>query len=149
MNSIKEIQSEMKDTLIEIKDNLHGDHSTVGEDKNQINNLNIRKQKKSNQNKKKKELGFWPRWRCRETHGVSSHNQKKDNKFKNKKEPELTENRTQWKSGNQGVKEETSIQSSTKGRDRQPDGEDSWQGEAGGLGEAVACGLGGPTFACR
>ena len=58
LKSIKKIQSEMKDTLIEIKDNLHGDHSTVGEDKNQINNLNIRKQKKSNQNKKKKELGF-------------------------------------------------------------------------------------------
>ena len=39
------------------------------------------------------------------------HNQKKDNnKFKNKKQLELLENQTVWKSDNQGVKEETSIQ---------------------------------------
>ena len=29
--------------------------------------------------------------------------------FKNKKQPELTENQTVWKSNNQGVKEETFI----------------------------------------
>ena len=38
------------------------------------------------------------------------HNQKKDNnKFKNKKQPQLPENRTVWKSDNQGVEEETII----------------------------------------
>ena len=37
------------------------------------------------------------------------HNQKDDNnKIKNKKQPELTENQTTWKSDIQGVKEETS-----------------------------------------
>ena len=48
------------------------------------------------------------------------HNQKKDNKFKNKKPPELTENQTVWKSDNQRVKEETFIQSDRRGRDCQP-----------------------------
>ena len=37
---------------------------------------------------------FWPRWRRRQTHCVSSYNQKKNNKFKNKKQPQLTENWT-------------------------------------------------------
>ena len=58
---------------------------------------------------------------------ASSHNQK-DNKFKNKKQPELTENQTVWKSDNQGVKEETFIQTSRRGGDGQPSGEDSQQG---------------------
>ena len=39
LNSIKNIQSEMKDTLIEIKNNLQGDNSRVDEAKNQINDL--------------------------------------------------------------------------------------------------------------
>ena len=38
-----------------------------------------------------------------------------DNKFKNKKLPELTENRTVWKSDNQGDKEETFIQTGRRG----------------------------------
>ena len=37
INSIKKIQSEMKDTLIEIKNNLHGNKCRVDEAKNQIN----------------------------------------------------------------------------------------------------------------
>ena len=41
-------------------------------------------------------------------------------KNKNKKTPELTENRTVWKSDKQGDKEETFIQISRRGRDRQP-----------------------------
>ena len=46
-------------------------------------------------------------------HFTSSHNQKKDNrKFKNKKNPELPENRTVWKSDNQIIKKETFIQTS-------------------------------------
>ena len=50
----------------------------------------------------------------------SSHNQKKDNnKFKNKKQPELTENQTLWMSNNQDIKEETFTQMSRRGRDRQ------------------------------
>ena len=39
--------------------------------------------------------------------------------FKNKKPPELTENRTAWKSDNQGVKEETFVHTSRRGRDGQ------------------------------
>ena len=48
--------------------------------------------------------------------------------FKNKKQPELTENRTSRKSDNQGVKEETLTQPGRRGRDGQLGGEDSWQG---------------------
>ena len=46
-------------------------------------------------------------------------NQKKENKFKTKKQPELPENRTVWKLNNQGVKEKTFIQTGRRGRDRQ------------------------------
>ena len=49
------------------------------------------------------------------------HNQKKDkNKFKNKKQPELPGNWTAWKSDNQGVKEETFIQTGRRVRDGHP-----------------------------
>ena len=68
--------------------------------------------------------------------------------FKNKKQPELTENRTVWKSDNQGDKEETFIQTGRRGGDGQLGREDSWQGggwqtqQGGGLwskvGKAVA-----------
>ena len=37
LNSMKKIQSEMKDTLIEIKNNLQGNNSRMDEAKNQIN----------------------------------------------------------------------------------------------------------------
>ena len=39
LNSIKNIQSETKDTLIEIKNNLKENNSRVDEAKNQINDL--------------------------------------------------------------------------------------------------------------
>ena len=55
--------------------------------------------------------------------------------FKNKKQPELTENQTEWKSDNQGDKEDTFIQTGRRGRDGQPGGEDSQRGD--------------PAFACR
>ena len=54
LNSIKRIQSEMKDTLIEIKNNLQGNKSRVCEAKNQINNLEHREGKTTTQIKKKK-----------------------------------------------------------------------------------------------
>ena len=47
--------------------------------------------------------------------------------FKNKKQPELTENQTVWKSDNQGDKEETFIQTSRRGGDGQQGRDDSWQ----------------------
>ena len=46
LNSIKKIQSEMKDTLIEIKNNLKSSNSKVGEAKNQINYLEHKEAKK-------------------------------------------------------------------------------------------------------
>ena len=62
-------------------------------------------------------LDFQPRWRRRLVYFASSHNQKMDNnKFKNKKQPELTENHTVWKSNNQGVKEETFDQTGRRGQ---------------------------------
>ena len=84
---------------------------------------------------------------------------KEGQQFKNKKQPELTENLTVWKSNNQGVKEETFIQTGRRGGDGHMGREDLWQGGgwrtragkvvAGRLDEAVACGLGGPTLECR
>ena len=64
-------------------------------------------------------------------HCASLHNQKKDNnKFKNKKQLELRENRTVWKLDKQGVKEETFIQTSRRGGDGQLGGEDLQQGDS-------------------
>ena len=48
LNSIKKIQSEMKDTLIEIENHLQGNNSRVDEAENQINDLE-HKEAKSNQ----------------------------------------------------------------------------------------------------
>ena len=45
----------------------------------------------------------------------------KDNKFKNKKQPELIENQTAYKSDNQGVKKETFVQTGRRGGDGQPE----------------------------
>ena len=39
LSSIKKIQSEMKDSLVEIKKNLWGNNSRVNETENQINDL--------------------------------------------------------------------------------------------------------------
>ena len=44
---------------------------------------------------------------------------KDNNQFKAKTQPELPENWTVWKSDNQGVKEETFIQTGRRGRDGQ------------------------------
>ena len=56
LNSIKKIQSERKDTLVEIKNNLQGNNSRVDEAENQTNDLEHKEAKRSNQdNKKKKE----------------------------------------------------------------------------------------------
>ena len=63
--------------------------------------------------------------------------------FKNKKQPELTENRTVWKSDNQGVKEETFIQTSRRGGDGQLGGEDSGLG-SGWRTRVGKAALGGP-----
>ena len=56
LGSIKKIQSEMKDTIIEIKNNLQENNSREDEGENQINIWNIRKQNKqtkNNQNSKR------------------------------------------------------------------------------------------------
>ena len=56
--------------------------------------------------------------------------------FKNKKQPELTETRTAWKSDNQGYKEETFIQTGRRGGAGSQGGEDSqpcsWRTQRGG-----------------
>ena len=53
---------------------------------------------------------------------------KDNNKFKNKQQPELPENWTVWKFNNQGIKEETFIQTRRRGRDGGQGGENMWQG---------------------
>ena len=56
-----------------------------------------------------KTSNFWPRWRHRWIHCASFNNQKKDNnRFKNKKQTELTENQTAWKSDDQELKKKHS-----------------------------------------
>ena len=61
LNSIKKIQSEMKDTLIEIKNNLKSSNSKVGEAKNQIDDLEHKEEenlqsKQQEEKKKSKKL---------------------------------------------------------------------------------------------
>ena len=69
-------------------------------------------------------MDFWTRWRHREIQFISLHNQKKDyNQFINRKQPEVPENQTLWKSNNQGVQEEIFIQTGRRGgEDVQQDG---------------------------
>ena len=47
LSSIKKTQSEMKDSLIEIKKNLQGNNSRMDEAKNQINDLEHKEPKNS------------------------------------------------------------------------------------------------------
>ena len=54
LSSIKKIQSEMKDTVIEIKNNLQGHNSRVDEAENEINDLE-HKEAKINQSEKEEE----------------------------------------------------------------------------------------------
>ena len=54
LNSIKQIQSETKDTLIEIKNNLQANNSRVNEAENQINDLQ-HKEAKNNQAEQQEE----------------------------------------------------------------------------------------------
>ena len=49
LSSIKKIQSEMKDTVIKIKDNLQGNNSRVDEAENQINDLEHKEGKKQSE----------------------------------------------------------------------------------------------------
>ena len=85
--------------------------------------------------------------------------QPKGQQFKNKKQPELKEKPTVWKTDNQGDKEETFIQTSRRGGDGQP----GWRGLTArwrladparcglwsGAGQAAASRPRGPTFTHR
>ena len=57
LNSIKKIQSEMKNTLIEIQNNLQGNNNRVDENKNEINDLE-HKEAKNNQSEQQEGKGF-------------------------------------------------------------------------------------------
>ena len=48
LSSIKKIQSEMKDSLIEIKNNFQGNNSRMDEAENQVNDLEHKDAKKPN-----------------------------------------------------------------------------------------------------
>ena len=54
LSSIKKTQSETKDTLIEIKNNLQGNNSRVDEAENQINDLEHKQAKTKIKNKQTK-----------------------------------------------------------------------------------------------
>ena len=73
--------------------------SKVAEMKNALDGINNRLD-----TKEKEIRDFWPTWRHKQTHSASSHYQNKDNnKFKNKQQPELPENRTVWKSDRRNI----------------------------------------------
>ena len=57
LSSIKKTQSETKYTLIEIKNNLQGNNSRMGEAENQINDLE-HKEAKNNQSEQQEEKGI-------------------------------------------------------------------------------------------
>ena len=54
LSSIKKIKSKMKDTLIEIKNNLQGNNSRVDEAENQINELEHKEAKTTRRKKESK-----------------------------------------------------------------------------------------------
>ena len=84
---------------------------------------------------------FWPRWRHRKIYFAYLHSQKKgNNQFKNKNQPQLSENQTVWNYNNQGIKEKTFTQTGRRGTDRQP-------GRRGHAGKVAAGRLGIPTIA--
>ena len=62
LNSIKEIQSETKDTLSKIKNNLQGNNRRVNEAENQINDLEY-KEAKNNQSEQQEEKRIPPKMR--------------------------------------------------------------------------------------
>ena len=55
-SSIKKTQSEMKDTLIEIKNNSQGNNNRVDEAKNQINDLEHKEAKKLSEQHEEKRI---------------------------------------------------------------------------------------------
>ena len=57
LSSIEKTQSEMKDTLIEIKNNLQGNNSRVDEGENEINDMECKEAKK-NQSEQQEEKNF-------------------------------------------------------------------------------------------
>ena len=57
LSSLRKIQSEMKKTLIEVKNNLQGINSRVDEAENQINDLE-HKEVKNNQSEQQEEKGI-------------------------------------------------------------------------------------------
>ena len=56
INSIKKIQSETKDSLIEIENNLHGNNSRGYEAKNQINDLQPKEAKNNHAEQEEKRI---------------------------------------------------------------------------------------------
>ena len=54
LNNVKKIQSEIKDTLIEIKNNLQGNKSRMDEAENQINDLEPEEAKNNHTEQEKK-----------------------------------------------------------------------------------------------
>ena len=53
-NGIKKIQSEKKDTLIEIKNNLQGNNSSMDEAENQINDLEYKEAKNQSEHEQER-----------------------------------------------------------------------------------------------
>ena len=63
LSSIKKIQSEMKETLIEIKNNLQGNNSRMDEAESQINGLKYKEGEKTKHSEQQKEKRIPPQKR--------------------------------------------------------------------------------------
>ena len=71
LSSIKKMQSEMKDTLIEIMNNLQRNNSKVDEAENQINDLE-HKEAKNNQSEQQEENRIQKVWIVQAASGTTS-----------------------------------------------------------------------------
>ena len=76
LSSMKKIQSEMKDTLIEIKNNLQGNNSRVDEAENQINDMEHKEAKNNQSEQEEKKFqknedsvsNLWDKFKCSNIH---------------------------------------------------------------------------------
>ena len=101
LNSLKKTQSEIKDTLIEIKNNLQGNNSRMDEAENQISVLE-HKESKNNQSEKQEDKriqknegsvsSLWVNFKCSNIHIIGVPEEEKEQEIGNLSEKIVKEN---------------------------------------------------------
>ena len=101
METIKKNQSEMKDTLIKIQNNLQGNNSRMDEAKDQINNLEYEKEKTTQSEHQEKQRiqknedsvrSFWDNFKHANVCIVKVPEEERDQEIRNLFEKKMTEN---------------------------------------------------------